>query len=118
LGENRWMTRIVDLPATVAGRGYLTGRADAVVVVGVTDPWLGGSSGTWRLQAGGGTGHAEPTTDDPTVHVDIGALSALMIGRFTAEQLVGAGRLQGDRHDALRLGEMFAAPLPILADDF
>ncbi len=117
LGENRWMTRVVDLAATVAGRGYLTAAADALTV-DVTDPWPGGASGTWRLEVSGETGYAQPTTADASLRIDIGALSALMIGRFTAEQLLASGRLRGDPHDARRLGGMFTAPLPVLADDF
>ncbi len=117
LGENRWMTRIVDLAATTAGRGYLDVASDAVTL-DVTDPWPGGSTGRWRIEMTDERGHAEPTTAEATLQIDIGALSALMIGRFTAEQLVVAGRLRGDHHDALRLGQMMASPPPVLTDDF
>jgi len=114
--ENRWMHRIVDLPAAIAARGLPAGLT-ASVDIGVSDPV--GTDQTWTLSAAEGVGSATPTaTGDPEVRTDIGALSALSIGGATVGLLRAAGRIDG-REDALRrLASILAAPTPVMTDDF
>ena len=116
-GENQWMARIVDLPSAHSGRGYL-GEMSGSVTVQVADPWPGGSSGTWRIEVADGGATAEPTNRDAQIIIDVGALSALAIGRFSAEALARAGRLQGPPAAIAQLGALLAAPRPQIADDF
>ena len=117
VAENRWMTRIVDLERALAARGYL-GTSRGEVTVRVTDPWPGGISGTWEIEVADGEASVRRTAGDADVTIDVGALSALNIGRFTASALARAGRLTGSPAAGERLGALLAAPLPQISDDF
>ena len=114
--ENRWMTRIVDLEAAIAARGFAATSGGAVRVR-VTDPWPHGASGDWEIEVADGIGRALPAAD-PEVTIDIGALSALGIGRYSADALVMAGRITGSPHAIAQLGALLSAPAPQLTDDF
>ncbi len=113
---NRWMHRIVDLPAVVAARAFPAG-ASGTVSFRVTDPWPGGVAGAWRLEVGEGAGAVEPA-DDAAVTTDVGALSALSVGGASVDELRRAGRLQGPLDELSILGALLAAPRPVMTDDF
>lgn len=118
---NRWMFRIVDVAGAIGGRGY-PGVGNGSVSVQIRDPWPGGCTGTWTISVEDGTGHAAPVSSAgasaDTVVTDIGALSALMIGRFSTQTLLETGRMQGS-HDAVHtLGRLSTSPPPVLDDDF
>ena len=120
LRENRWMHRVVDVPGFLSARGFPSGL-EAAVTVGVTDRWVGGVSGMWRLEAADGHGTAtavRPDAGGTAVRTDVGALSALLVGGFTVAELVAAGRMAGDPEDLERLGALAAAPPPWITDDF
>ena len=114
--ENRWMHRIVDVPAAIEARRFpagLTGDVD----VRVTDPV--GTEQTWTLSVADGSGAATPTTTGTqVVATDIGALSALAIGGASVGLLQTAGRLDGPDAAMARLGALLAAPAPVMTDDF
>ncbi len=115
---NRWMHRIVDLPNAISRRGFLV-DANGEIALQIQDPWAGGTGGTWTITVVDGVGMARPSPGvEPEVALDIGALSALYIGRFSAASLVGAGRATGDQAAVERLGRLLAAPNPVMADDF
>lgn len=116
LSVNRWMHRIVDIPAAFAQRGYAP-NASGSVSVAVTDPWPMGTSGSWTITVGDGTGAATPAAD-ASIALDIGALSALSIGRFSVTTLAAAGRINGPRDEVVRLGDLLGAPRAQLTDDF
>jgi predicted acetyltransferase len=111
------MARIVDLRGAISGRGYPP-ETRGVVTVDVTDPWPGGPNGTYRIEVANGEAVVEPTDVAADITIDVGALSALAIGRFTAEALGRAGRLEGSPASIARIGSMLAAPMPQIADDF
>lgn len=114
---NRWMHRIVDLPGFLAARGHLAGDAGPVRVE-VHDPWAGGTTGCWELAVADGRGVATRVAEVPEIVTDIGALSAVAVGRFDVHALDRAGRMVG-REDALvRLAAVLAAPRPTITDDF
>jgi predicted acetyltransferase len=98
-------------------RGFAAGHHS--VAVHLTDPWSDGVGGAWRLECADGTGTATPTTEgEAALTADVGALSALTIGGFTAGDLLGSGRLQGDPAAIATLAAMFATPAPRISDDF
>ena len=118
---NRWMFRIVDISGAIGGRGY-PGVGNGSVSAQIHDPWPGGCTGAWTITVEDGAGHCVPaaSASNPpdAVVTDIGALSALMIGRFSTTTLLTTGRMQGS-HDALNtLGRLLSSPPPVLDDDF
>jgi predicted acetyltransferase len=116
--ENHWMHRIVDLPATIAARGFPAGAA-GTVVARVTDPLTPGTPGAWRITVDDGTGAATPADDDASeVTLDIGALSALAIGGTTTGLLAHVGRITGSDDAIARLGGLLQTPTPVSTDDF
>ncbi|MDP9867249.1 MULTISPECIES: GNAT family N-acetyltransferase [Streptosporangium] len=99
----RWMFRVVDLVAAVAGRGFPAGvTLDAAVQV--DDPQRPGNSGPWQLSVSGGSGTAEPAATLPgfTPTFTAAGFSALYAGIPTAT-LRRSGILTGpaDSDDAL-----------------
>ncbi|MEO6469814.1 MAG: GNAT family N-acetyltransferase [Acidimicrobiia bacterium] len=118
---NRWMFRMVDVAGAIGGRGY-PGIGNGSVSVQVQDPWPGGCTGTWRISVEDGTGHAAAVSSAHdsanTVVTDIGALSALMIGRFSTQTLLETGRMQGSPDAVDALGRLLISPPPVLDDDF
>ncbi len=113
---NRWMHRIVDLPAVAAARGFPVGVRGAVTFR-VTDPWPGGVGGTWRLEVADGAG-AVVSAADAAVALDVGALSALSVGGASVDELRRAGRIEGPADELAVLGTLLAAPQPVMTDEF
>ena len=118
---NRWMFRIVDVAGAIGGRGY-PGVGNGSVSVQIRDPWPGGCSGTWTLSVEDEAGHAvladSATGAANAVVTDIGALSALMIGRFSTTTVRQAGRMQGSDEAVDTLSRLLHSPPPVLDDDF
>ncbi|NYF43983.1 GNAT family N-acetyltransferase [Streptosporangium sandarakinum] len=103
VAQARWMFRVVDPAAAVAGRGFPAGvTLDAVVHV--DDPERPASSGPWHLSVSGGSGTAQPAGTIPKTApaLTAGGLSALFAGVPTTT-LRRAGILTGpaDADDAL-----------------
>lgn len=119
LSSNRWMARIIDVAGSVAALGYPTDRRGSVSAR-VQDPWPHGVSGVWDIEVGGGEGVAtrRDRMGDADLSIDVGALSAVMLGRFSASTLHDVGRVQGARDVVQRLDQLFDSPIPQLADDF
>ncbi len=118
---NRWMFRIVDLAGAIGGRGY-PGVGNGSVSVQIRDPWPGGSTGIWTITVEDGAGRAvraaSASSPPDAVVTDIGALSALMIGRFSTTTLLATGRIQGSDDAVGTLGRLLSSPPPVLDDDF
>ncbi|GLW20001.1 hypothetical protein Mame01_00440 [Microbispora amethystogenes] len=107
----RWMLRLIDLPAAVAGRGFPAG-VSMETVVEVTDLRRPGNSGAWTLSVAGGSGSVTPSRTPPgtgpgagsgmepgtgpgeATRLTIGGASALFAGVPTAT-LRRSGRLTG-----------------------
>ncbi len=79
--RERWMLRIVDAPAAVAGRGYPR-AAELTLPVEITDPGLPANSGRWTLEVSGGEGRLAPAGDhgDTAVRLDARGFAALYAG--------------------------------------
>ena len=121
LTTNRWMTRIVDLAAAIEQRPYPAGWRGSFSLI-VDDPWPAGITGSWTVAIADGAGTAvrrEDGADPPDgIALDVGALSALMIGRFSASTLRTAGRIRGTDAAVDTIDEVLRAPMPQLNDDF
>ena len=57
--EDRWMLRVLDAAAAVAGRGYSAGLTVEVPIT-LVDPWLEGCAGSFRLRITDGSGELVP----------------------------------------------------------
>ncbi|RBQ14595.1 GNAT family N-acetyltransferase [Spongiactinospora rosea] len=75
----RWMLRLIDVPAAVAGRGFPAGVALDTLLT-VDDPERPANSGTWRLRVEGGEGALTRAAGGEGPRLSIGALSALYAG--------------------------------------
>lgn len=107
-GDNVWV-RVLDVPAALAGRRYLT---PADVVLDVTDAMLPDNAGRWRLVVDdAGAADVTRTTADADVRLDVRELGALYLGGRSATALGAAGLLDGDPAVLARLTAAFASPL-------
>ena len=115
--QNRWMLRVLDLPAAVAGRGFPPAVAGAVALT-VDDSLVARSAGSWLLTVRDGTGAVVASTPDAdALRLGPGGLAALFAG-LPLSTLRMAGLVTGGRpaDDAL-LDAAFAAQ-PYLLDYF
>jgi predicted acetyltransferase len=117
LHNNRWMHRLVDVPAALMARGYPTAVA-AEVHLELTDrvaPW---NDGRWVLRVEGGLAEVE-AGGTGEVQLTINGLSALASGWTSASALRGAGALHHASATArAALDAMFAGPAPTILDEF
>lgn len=113
----RWMVRLLDPAAAVAGRGWPSHLA-GVCHLDVTDSLWPDVGGRWTLELAdgdatltrGGTGQ---------VRLDVGALASWFTGWQSATRLVQAGRLDGaDPADLAFLDAATAGPTPWVRDFF
>jgi predicted acetyltransferase len=83
--------RLMDVPAALTARSY---SAPVDVVLGVEDP-MGDLTGSYRLRADMDSAECQPTTDEPSVLLDLEDLSAAYMGRPRFRGWARAGRLSG-----------------------
>ncbi len=83
--------RIMDLPAALTARSY---SAPIDVVLGIEDP-IGDLTGSYRLRANLDGAECAPTSQDPSVQLDLEDLSAAYMGRPRFRRWARAGRLSG-----------------------
>ncbi len=112
---NRWMLRVLDLPAAVSGRGFPVGVSAEVPLV-VDDPRVPRCAGPWLLRVSGGAGEVVAGSGDG-VRLGPNGLAALFAGCGMASVRV-AGLATGGSpdHDAV-LDSAFAAE-PYLLEYF
>lgn len=93
--EDRWMLRILDAGAAVAGRGFPAGVTADVPLV-LDDRWLVGCAGSFRLTVSGGRGELVPDHERPAEAALLGpnGFAALYAGTPVAT-LRRAGLLSG-----------------------
>jgi predicted acetyltransferase len=94
-------TRITDVPAALAGRGY---SAPVDVVIEVRDGLIPANAGRWRLCAAGvaATASCVPTTAAADVALDITELGAAYLGGTTLGAMAAAGLVTELRPGAVR----------------
>ncbi|HSK98089.1 MAG TPA: GNAT family N-acetyltransferase [Euzebyales bacterium] len=114
--SEHFMTRLVDVPAAIAARGWPA--VSVTVELDIVDQRRPAASGRHVLEVTDGAGVMKPGGAGG-IAVDIGAFSSLYTGFATAAQLAHAGRLAGASGDDIAaLTEIFAAPLPYLTEYF
>lgn len=97
------MARLVDVPAVLSVLRYpaVDAGGGASLRLSVEDPLAGWNDGTFRLEVENGTATCEPvdrettcdSVDDPTVRLDVGHLTQLVVGHRSARDLARLGRL-------------------------
>jgi predicted acetyltransferase len=80
VGDGIWL-RLIDVEAALAARSY---EGDTQVVVELTDVFLPGNAGRWRLGARG----AERTNAAAELALDVTGLGSVYLGGFTFADLV------------------------------
>lgn len=121
VSTERWMLRLLDAPAAIATRGFPLGVSIGVSLE-LSDPWLAGCAGSFRLEVQEGSGRlvsAERPTEDHTPALALGpnGMAALFAGT-PMSTVRGAGLAAGgSTDDDARLDAAFAAH-PHLLDTF
>lgn len=95
--DSLWV-RLVDLPTSVAARGY---EDDCDVVVEVADepaPW---NAGRWRIRVKDGVGEATRTDDEAEVSLPVAALGAAYLGGTNLADMHRAGVIAEHRPGAV-----------------
>jgi predicted acetyltransferase len=95
--------RLMDIPMALEARSY-SSRID--LVLGVSDP-IGDVSGSYRLQAGPEGAECAPTTDEPSVWLDLEDLSSGYMGHARFRELARSGRVAGDAASITALDSAF-----------
>lgn len=109
--EHPWMSRLVDAPQAVAGRGFRPDQT-AVVHLRLRDPLVPDNDGAFVLDVDRGEAALTPGGAG-TVELDIGAFASLYTGWASAWTLAHAGRLTGGHaRDLDALTDLFSGPLP------
>jgi predicted acetyltransferase len=120
VGQQIWMTRIVDAPGAVAARGYPpSARVD--VALRLVDPMVGTNDGCWRLVVDGGEGRLEAldASSDPDVEMTINGFASLYTGWSTTAVLAESGMARGVTPAVARdLDAIFSGRRPVMCDDF
>lgn len=111
----QFMTRLVDVPAAIAARGWPP--TSATVELEIVDERRPANSGPHVLEVGGRAAALTPGGRGRAV-IDVGALAALYTGFATAGGLVRAGRLRAGADDVAALADVCTAPAPFMRDTY
>lgn len=114
--QKRWMLRIVDVAAVLAGRGYAP-HVQAELHLEVTDSLLPENAGRWTLRVERGQARVE-RGGEGRIRLGVGSLAALYTGYARPESLALADRLSGPADDLAQAALVFAGPRPYLCDVF
>lgn len=90
-GDGLW-TRLLDIPAALAGRRY---EADGRLVIEVIDSFLPDVGGVFELEGGPSGAECRSTTAAPDLTVDVAGISARYLGDGSFRMLQQAGRAEG-----------------------
>lgn len=117
VGDHPWMTRLVDVPAAIAARGWPDGVTVAVPLH-VHDDRILANDGKLMLEIADGAATLTPGGDGH-VAVDVRDLAALYTGYLPARVLARRGGLPGATDaDVAALSAAFDAPTPWLREYF
>ncbi|MFI2855938.1 enhanced intracellular survival protein Eis [Paenibacillus sp. JSM ZJ436] len=119
-----FMARIVDVEAFLSSYPlhHITDEGWTLHISDEAAPW---NDGVWIIQSNADTGiivqkveEAVKGSSPDQLHLDIGALTALLLGYVKPAELVQAGRLQGDETALQRLEASIPVRPPMLMDFF
>ena len=110
----RWMLRLVDVPAALAGRGYppLSVSFDLTVEDGLFPE----NRGPWRVSVSEGSASVEPGSASGGAAISIGTLSSLYSGFLSAWDAAALGLIEPSMAPAL--ASVFGGPAPWMYDFF
>jgi predicted acetyltransferase len=114
--HERWMLRIVDVPAALRQRGYPAGL-ETELHLEVRDDLLPANDGRFVLRVRDGAGTVEPGGEG-RVTVGTRALATLYAGHRSAQQLAHTGEAEGDAADLALASAIFAGPSAWMLDGF
>jgi predicted acetyltransferase len=120
VGQQLWMTRIIDAAGALARRGYPRGL-HADVAFQLVDPFVASNDGCWRLTVDAGEGNLErlASTSEPELELSVNGLATLFTGWSTAAVLAQAGLARGLSPAAAQdLDAIFSGRSPVMSDDF
>ncbi|MFD7161632.1 enhanced intracellular survival protein Eis [Kribbella sp. NPDC059898] len=114
---NRWMLRLIDAPAALAGRGYVEG-AVLEADLRIDDPELPVNTGDWHLSIADGVAELKPAEPSPdALHLGPRGLAALYAGTPVAT-LRGAGLVTEGAGLDPALDLAFGGQAPYMLDYF
>lgn len=113
---SRWMMRIVEVKQALEKRGYPS-NLEAELHLQITDSLLPQNTGNWILTVEKGSGTVTQGGRGD-LQLDIGSLSPLYTGLFSADQLHWCDRLTGTADALSTATQMFACSLPWMPDFF
>jgi predicted acetyltransferase len=120
VGQQLWMTRIVDAAGAISKRGYPHGvRAD--VSFRLVDRFVAANDGCWRLVVDGGEGILErlDARREPESELTVNGLSTLFTGWSTSAVLMQSGLARGLSPEvASSLDAVFSGRRAVMCDDF
>jgi predicted acetyltransferase len=106
----RWMSRLLDVPAAFAARGWPP--IDADLVVAVDDQRYPGNAGPWRLVVRDGAATADRIDGGGPRPIAIGTLSAMFTGYLRVDDAITLGALDADDPAVPALRSLFEGPDP------
>jgi predicted acetyltransferase len=98
LSDALW-TRIIDVPAALAGRRY---SCPVDVTIEVRDELIPQNAGVWRLTAGEGVPSVSSVSSAPDVTLGVASLGAAYLGGISLGTLAQAGLVTESRPEAVR----------------
>jgi predicted acetyltransferase len=120
LGQQLWMTRLVDVESAIAARGY-AGAVRADLAFRLRDPMVARNEGSWRLVVEDGEGRLEPLAGarEPDAVLSVNGLASLYTGWSSAAVLTESGMAEGISPAlAADLDAIFSGRRPVMCDDF
>ncbi|MCH7787936.1 MAG: sterol carrier protein domain-containing protein, partial [Acidobacteria bacterium] len=113
-----WMTRLIDVPAALAARGYPV-IDHAPVTIAVSDDLRKENNGTWDLGLENGRPLVTPTDDPPQITVTQPVLASIYTGMTDPVRAFHQGRLiAATTQDAEALKAIFSPGNPTCPDFF
>lgn len=111
-----WMTRLLDVPAALAARGYAA-EVDDRITMRIVDETVAANAGTFELEVTSGRAAVARREGPGDCTIDAGGLASLFTGWLGAADLARLGRLEvNDPRVLHRLDAIFAGPVPWLVE--
>jgi len=118
LSWERWMVRILDLPAALIARGY-PDEIEQELTIEVTDDLLPANNGRFHLRLAEGTMQVERgSIATAGLKMDVRGLVPLYTSLFDARTLAMLGWIEGDERALRAADRIFSGPEPWMADGF
>jgi len=110
------LTRLIDLPGAIEGRGY-NPHVKAALTIGVRDKLLPENDGAWRIEIADGKALVGPGSA-PDATADVATWAELWAGVYSSRSLARAGTLQANAEALDAIDAIFTGPMPWIADSF